>query len=58
MVAQRSEAKPVASSDKRRAQLAGQRQAIDDALRELDDIMAQAHAALGTEAARARRAAG
>jgi DNA-binding transcriptional MerR regulator len=43
---------------KRRAQLLAQRQAIDEALSELDDITAQTEAALQTPAPRARRAAG
>jgi DNA-binding transcriptional MerR regulator len=42
----------------RREQLLAQRQAIAEALSELDDIAAQAGAALQTPAARARRAAG
>jgi DNA-binding transcriptional MerR regulator len=42
----------------RRAQLLSQRQAIDEALAELDDIAAQAEAALQSSAPRARRAAG
>jgi DNA-binding transcriptional MerR regulator len=43
---------------KRRAQLLSQRQAIDEALGELDDITAQTEAVLQTPAPRARRAAG
>jgi DNA-binding transcriptional MerR regulator len=43
---------------KRRAQLLSQRQAIDEALAELDDITAQTEAALQSPAPRARRAAG
>nr|WP_294516112.1 MerR family DNA-binding transcriptional regulator [uncultured Rhodopila sp.] len=43
---------------KRRAQLLSQRQAIDEALAELDDITAQTEAALQSPARRARRAAG
>jgi DNA-binding transcriptional MerR regulator len=42
----------------RRAQLVSQRQAIDEALAELDDITAQTEAALQSPAPRARRAAG
>jgi DNA-binding transcriptional MerR regulator len=42
---------------KRREQLLAQRQAIDDALAELDDITAQSEAALKTPAPRAKRAA-
>jgi DNA-binding transcriptional MerR regulator len=42
---------------KRREQLLAQRQAIDDALAELDDITTQSEAALKTPAPRAKRAA-
>jgi DNA-binding transcriptional MerR regulator len=42
---------------KRRAQLLGQRQAIDEALAELADIAAQSEAALKVPAPRAKRAA-
>jgi len=48
----------LAAAGKRRAQLLSQRQAIDEALAELDDITAQTEAALQTPAPRARRAAG
>lgn len=47
----------LASIDKRRAQLLAQRQAIQEALSELDDITAQAEAALRVPAARGKRAA-
>ncbi|MBS0644676.1 MAG: MerR family DNA-binding transcriptional regulator [Acetobacteraceae bacterium] len=47
----------LAEVGKRREQLVAQRQAIDEALAELDDITAQAEAALQTPASRARRAA-
>ncbi|MFL5257520.1 MAG: MerR family transcriptional regulator [Rhodopila sp.] len=43
---------------KRRAQLIAQRQAIDEALAELDDIAAQTEAALQSPAPRARHAVG
>jgi DNA-binding transcriptional MerR regulator len=48
----------LAAAGKRRAQLMSQRQAIDEALAELDDITAQTEAALQSPAPRARRAAG
>jgi DNA-binding transcriptional MerR regulator len=48
----------LAAAGKRRAQLLSQRQAIDEALAELDDITAQTEAALQSPAPRARRAAG
>ncbi len=48
----------LAAAGKRRAQLLSQRQAIDEALAELEDITAQTEAALQTPAPRARRAAG
>jgi DNA-binding transcriptional MerR regulator len=48
----------LAAVGKRRAQLLSQRQAIDEALAELDDITAQTEAALQSPAPRARRAAG
>jgi DNA-binding transcriptional MerR regulator len=48
----------LAAVGKRRVQLLSQRQAIDDALAELDDITAQTEAALQSPAPRARRAAG
>jgi DNA-binding transcriptional MerR regulator len=48
----------LAAVGKRRAQLLSQRQAIDEALGELDDITAQTEAALQTPAPRARRVAG
>jgi DNA-binding transcriptional MerR regulator len=47
----------LASIARRRAQLLAQRQAIDDALSELDDITAQSEAALRMPAPRAKRAA-
>lgn len=47
----------LAAVDKRRAQLESQRQAIDEALFELDEIAAQARAALDAPAPRPRRAA-
>jgi DNA-binding transcriptional MerR regulator len=43
---------------RRRAQLLAQRQAIDEALAELDDIAAQTEAALQSPAPRVRRAVG
>ena len=46
----------LASIAKRRAQLVAQRQAIDEALSELDDITAQSEAALKIPAPRAKRA--
>ena len=48
----------LASVVSRREQLLAQRQAIDEALSELDEITAQTEAALQTPAPRARRAAG
>jgi DNA-binding transcriptional MerR regulator len=48
----------LAAVSERRAQLLSQRQAIEDALAELDDITAQTEAALQSPAPRARRAAG
>jgi DNA-binding transcriptional MerR regulator len=47
----------LASVSRRRDQLLAQRQAIDEALAELDDITAQSQAALKTPAPRACRAA-
>jgi DNA-binding transcriptional MerR regulator len=47
----------LASVGKRREQLLAQRQAIDEALAELDDITAQTEAALKIAASRPRRAA-
>jgi DNA-binding transcriptional MerR regulator len=47
----------LASVSRRRDQLLAQRQAIDEALAELDDITAQSQAALKIPAPRARRAA-
>jgi DNA-binding transcriptional MerR regulator len=47
----------LAAVAKRRAQLLGQRQAIDEALAELADIAAQSEAALKIPAPRAKRAA-
>jgi len=57
-VTQRSQLKLLlAAVGRRRDQLVAQRQAIDDALAELDDISAQAEAALAAPASRARRVA-
>jgi DNA-binding transcriptional MerR regulator len=47
----------IAAIGKRRDQLTAQRQAIDEALTELDDIAAQANEALSTPSQRARRVA-
>jgi len=47
----------LAAAMKRRQQLLEQRHAVDEALAELDDITAQAEAALKGSASRARRAA-
>lgn len=47
----------LAAVEKRRTQLESQRQAIDEALAELDQIAAQARAVLETPASRPRRAA-
>lgn len=47
----------LAAVGKRRAQLLAQREAIADALRELDDISAQAEAAMQTQTTRPRRVA-
>lgn len=47
----------IAAVAKRRAQLVGQREAIDEALGELDEILAQCDAALKLPAPRAQRAA-
>jgi DNA-binding transcriptional MerR regulator len=57
-VTQRSQLKLLlAAVGRRRDQLVAQRQVIDDALAELDDISAQAEAALAAPASRARRVA-
>ena len=58
-ITQRSQLKLLLTAvGKRRAQLLSQRQAIDEALAELDDITAQTEAALQSPAPRARRVAG
>jgi DNA-binding transcriptional MerR regulator len=58
-ITQRSQLKLLLTAvGKRRAQLLSQRQAIDEALSELDDITAQTEAALQSPAPRARRVAG